>query len=152
MTLQSATLPVYALLLLLLSSLLSTAQAQQAEQYGEFIIHYNTMNSRLLAPEFARVYGIQRDGNRALINIAVLRVRENAMDEPVSARVTVSTSNLAGQRRDIELQEIRDQGAIYYVGSFRVRNEENLNFHVRVQPDGERRAHEFNFRQTLYAH
>lgn len=128
------------------------ALAQQAERHGDFIIHYNTMNTRLLAPEFARAYGITRDGNRALINIAVLRVREGELDEPVTARVSVSSSNLAGQRRDIELSEVQDQGAIYYVGSFRVRNEENMNFRVRVHPDGAARPHEFTFRQTVYAH
>ncbi|MGY6587060.1 MAG: DUF4426 domain-containing protein [Wenzhouxiangella sp.] len=128
------------------------ALAQQAERHGEYIIHYNTMNTRLLAPEFARAYGIARDGNRALINIAVLRVRDGDMDEPVTARVSVSSSNLAGQRRDIELSEVQDQGAIYYVGSFRIRNEENMNFRVRVHPDGAARPHEFTFRQTVYAH
>ena len=55
-------------------ALATSAFAQQAERHGDFIIHYNTMNTRLLAPEFARAYGLARDGNRALINIAVLRV------------------------------------------------------------------------------
>jgi hypothetical protein len=59
-------------------------------------------------------------------------------------------TNLAGQRRDLDLQEIRDQEAIYYIATFRFHNEENLNFRVSVQPEGQGRSHEFSFRQQLY--
>ncbi len=128
----------------------TSVQAQQAEEFGEFEIHYNTLNSLLLTPDVARAYGIQRSGTRALLNIAVLRKVSDGLNEPVTARVSASATNIVGQRRDIELREVRDQDAIYYIGSFRVSNEENMNFRVSVQPAGSPRAHEFSFRQTFY--
>ena len=139
------------LICLIALNLSAPALAQQAERHGDYIIHYNTMNTRLLAPEFARAYGITRDGNRALINIAVLRVRDGELDEPVTARVSVSSSNLAGQRRDIDMIEVREQDAIYYIGTFRFRQEETLTFRISVDPDGKPRGpHEFTFRQQFY--
>lgn len=135
---------------LLLFGLSLHAGAQQAEDIGDYLVHYNTLNTTLLSPEVARAYGIQRSGTRGLLNIAVLKKRPDGLNDPVPARVTASVINLAGQRRDLELQEIRDQEAIYYVATFRFHNEENLNFRVSVQPEGQGRAHEFSFRQQLY--
>ncbi len=137
-------------LLLLLAG--APALAQQAEDIGEFRVHYNTMNTAQLQPDVASAYGIQRAGNRALINIAVLRKGDEDMDEPARASVQVQSRNLAGQRRDIEMREVEDQGAIYYIGSFRIADEETLNFQVEVQPEGEARPSEFSFRQQFYIH
>ena len=126
------------------------ARAQQAEQFGDFSIHYNTLNTNLLDPQTASAYDIQRSGTRALLNIAVLRSGDEG-DIPVTARVNASAVNLAGQRRDIEMREIRDQDAIYYIGTFRFRQEETLNFRISVSPEGHTRApHEFTFRQQFY--
>jgi len=124
--------------------------AQQYEGFGSYEAHYSAINTSLLSPQVARAYDIQRSGNRAMLNIAVLRTEEGEQDEPVSARVSAELVNLTGQRRTIELQEIRDQGAIYYIGTFRITNEENVNFRISVQPDGYPRAHEFTFRQQFY--
>ncbi len=125
-------------------------RAGQAEQFGEYSIHYNTMNTNLLDPETASAYDIQRSGTRALLNIAVLRADDEG-DEAVTARVSATAVNLAGQHRDIEMREIRDQDAIYYIGTFRFRQEENINFRINVSPDGHTGApHEFTFRRQFY--
>jgi hypothetical protein len=63
----------------------------------------------------------------------------------------VTATNLTGQRRDIELRRIDDQGAIYYIGQFRIHDEETLNFDVLVQPSGaEDGPYELKFRQQFY--
>lgn len=124
--------------------------AQQAEDMGQHLVHYNTMNTSQLSREVAGSYNIQRSGTRGLLNIAVLRKEEEGLNTPVSARVQASATNLAGQRRDLEMREIRDQDAIYYVATFRFHNEEQLNFRVSVQPEGQDRAREFTFRQQFY--
>ena len=123
--------------------------AQQAETFGEYDIHYSAINTLQLSPQVARAYGIQRSSNQAMINIAVLRTGGEE-DEPVSATVTAQTVNLTGQRRDIEMREIRDQGAIYYIGTFRITNEERITFRLGVQPEGRITPYEFTFQQQFY--
>lgn len=137
---------------ILLTALMVTSSgwSQQAEQFGNFSIHYNTLNTNLLAPDTARAYEIQRSGTRALLNIAVLRNDDDG-DVPVTARVSATAVNLAGQRRDIDMSEVREQNAIYYIGTFRFRQEETLTFRISVDPDGNPRGpHEFTFRQQFY--
>lgn len=126
----------------------SNASAQQAETFGRYEVHYNTLNTNLLTPEIARSYGIQRATTQAMLNVTVL---DTETDEAISARVTATATNLTGQRRTLEMREIRDQGAIYYISVFRVHDEESLNFRVEVQPE-ERSGAPFNlaFRQQFF--
>lgn len=126
----------------------SAATAQQAETFGDVEVHYNALNTNLLSPEIAQVYGIQRAGSRAMLSITVL---DRESGEPREALVTASAINLTGQRRDIALREIRDQGAIYHIGTFRVSNEETLNFSIEVAPEGHDGApYSFSFRQQFF--
>ncbi len=127
------------------------ALAQQAEDFGDYLIHYNTLNSNLLPADVARAYGIQRAGTRALLNITVMRKKDDDLDEPVKARVEATATNLAGQRRDLEMREVVEQEAIYYIATLPIRDEETLNFRVRVQPEGATGpAREFSFQQKFY--
>lgn len=127
------------------------ASAEQAETFGPYIAHYNTLNTTFLTPQVAQAYGITRSGSLALINIAVLEVAEDDLNIPVHALVSVNASNLAGQRKTIEMIEVEDAGAIYYVGTFRIRDEERITFNVSVQPkDQPNRVHRFRFNQTFY--
>ncbi len=128
---------------------LNTASAEQIEQINGHVVHYNTLNTNLLSPDVARSYGIQRSANRALLNIAVLKP-EGDVNTPVTARISASATNLAGQRRVIDLQEIHDQGAIYYIGTFRIHDQEQLNFRIQVQPEGSTQSREFTFRQQFF--
>jgi hypothetical protein len=135
----------------LLTALLFSAPlaAQQAETFGPYEAHYSAINTSQLSPQVAQAYGIQRSSNQAMLNIAVLRSGEPE-DEPVSATVTAEAVNLTGQRRVIEMREIRDQGAIYSIGTFRITNEERLTFRVSVQPEGRAAPYEFTFQQQFY--
>ena len=138
-------------LMLLAVCLAGTSTAQQAEDIGQHWVHYNTFNTAFLTPEVARAYGIERSGQRSLLNIAVVRKNESGLDTPVRARVNTSASNLAGQRRDLEMREIIDGDAIYYIASFRIHNRERLNFVVDVEPlDGASRRTTLRFQQTFY--
>jgi len=130
----------------------STARAEQASRFNGYIAHYNTFNSTFLTPDVARAYGITRSGNLALLNVAVLKENSGALNEPVRARVDVQASNLAGQRKVIEMMEIEDAGAIYYIGTFRIRNEERINFNIDITPiNGIARPHNIRFNQIFYA-
>lgn len=129
------------------------AQAQQFEDIGDYHVHYSAMNTRMLPAAVASAYGITRSGKRAMINITVLRKADlrGEMDAPVSASVEASAVNLTGQRREISLQEIQEEDAIYYIGTFRIANEETLTFDISVRPeDSEQRPARFSFQQKFY--
>ena len=135
-------------LLLLAAATAFPAVAQQSQEFGDYEVHYNTLNTNMLSPEIASVYGIQRAGTQAMLNVTVLQ-KENR--EPTEARITATATNLTGQRREIELRQINDQGAIYYIGQFRIHNEETLNFVVDVVPQGHQGAPlNFSFRQQFF--
>lgn len=129
------------------------AVAQQAEDLGDYRVHYSAINTSQLSPEVARAFGIQRSTSRALLNLAVLRKRDGAMNEPTRARIQVEAVNIAGQRRDIEMREVTEQDAIYYIGTFRIHNEERVTFQIEVDPDDSSEpASSFRFQQQFFVY
>ena len=136
-------------LLAALSSL--PAAAQQARHFDDYTVHYSALNSSLISPEVARIYGIQRSGSRALINISVLKNTGGELPQAVKARVTATGRNLTGQTRSIEMREILEGGeAIYYIGELTVRNMETFDFTIEVTPEGMDTPYEVKFRQQFF--
>ena len=128
-----------------------TAVAQQAQQFDDYSIHYNALNSSLISPEVAKAYGIRRSDSRALINVSVLKNIENQSPLAVKAVVTASGRNLTGQTRVVEMREISEGGdAIYYIGELSVSNMETFDFTVLVTPEGKSNPFNVKFRQQFY--
>jgi hypothetical protein len=138
--------------LVLLTALTSLpAIAQQAQEFGDYIVHYNALSSSLITPEVAKAYGIRRSDSRALMNISVLKNAEGQTAKPVKAKVTASGRNLTGQTRNVEMREIDDgDGAIYYIGELSVRNMETFDFTVVVSVEGQSEPFNVKFRQQFY--
>lgn len=144
------------ILVLLLMTVAVTVPAQQAQEFDDYTIHYNALNTSQLTPQVAQAYGIRRSSSRALLNITVLRNHDEASDaltggEAVEAAVQASARNLTGQNREIEMRKITEADeAIYYIGEFRVNNMEMFDFTVRVLPAGSTELLEVTFRQQFY--
>jgi len=139
--------------LLLLGALaFSTGSAaQQSQDFGEYVVHYNVLNTNLIPPQVAQGYGIQRSSSRALINVAVLKKVMDTPGTPVGALVTANGTNLTGQRRDIEIRKIEDpEGAIYYIGEFPVHNLETYKFNIQVAIEGEEDPLVVKFKQQFF--
>ena len=138
--------------LVLLAALTSLpAIAQQAQEFGDYIVHYNALSSSLITPEVAKAYGIRRSDSRALMNISVLKNAEGQTAKAVKAKVTASGRNLTGQTRNVEMREIDDgDGAIYYIGELSVRNMETFDFTVMVSVEGQSEPFNVKFRQQFY--
>lgn len=140
--------------LLLLTCLLTPAvetEAQQFQDFGEYTVHYNALNSNFIPAQVAQGYGIKRSASRALLNITVLKKDGDTPGKPVDARVTASGTNLTGQRREIDMREISDsEGAIYYIGEFPVHNLETYNFTVQIKPENETEAFELKFSKQFF--
>jgi hypothetical protein len=125
--------------------------AQQSQDFGQYVVHYNALNTKLIPPQVAQSYGIQRSSNRALLNVTVLKKVMDTPGTPVDAAVTANGKNLTGQIREIDLREIRDPGgAIYYIGQLPVHNMETYNFTIEVAVEGEEEPLVVKFRQQFY--
>lgn len=138
--------------LILISAMSSlTAIAQQSQQFEDYTIHYNALNSSLIPPEVAKANGIRRSGSRALINVSVFKNTEDQSSMAVKATLTVSGRNLTGQTRKVEMREINEGAdAIYYIGEMSVSNMETFDFTVMVTPEGQSKPFNLKFRQQFY--
>lgn len=126
-------------------------EAQQSQDFGDYVVHYNALNTNFIPPQVAQGYGIKRSSSRALLNLTVLKKVMDNPGTPVRAEVSASGTNLTGQRREIEIRELKDtEGAIYYIGEFPIHNLETYNFTVEVQPAGEAEPLLVKFRQQFY--
>ena len=134
----------------------ATAMAQQSQDFGQYVVHFNALKTDLIPPEVAKQYSIQRSDSIALLNVTVLRKVMNNPGTPVKADVTAYAMNLTGQRRDITIREISepqregDSGAVYYIGEFRIHNRETFDFTLDVKPQGEDQPLQVRFRQQFF--
>ena len=129
-------------------SVSSLALVQQHQTFGQYEVHYSTINTNQLMPQIAQAFGIQRAGTQAMLNITVI---DTESGDPVEAEISAIATNLTGQLRQLNLRELREQEAIYYIGQFRIHNEETLRFEIEVQPDGHDGApFELEFRHQFF--
>ena len=126
-------------------------QAQQSQDFGEYVVHYNALNTNLIPPQVAQAYGIQRSPSRALLNITVLKKVMDNPGTPVKAEIMTTATNLTGQRRQIEMREILEpEGAVYYIAEFPVHNMETWRFEIDVRIAGEHEPLMVKFKQQFY--
>ncbi|MFA5531204.1 MAG: DUF4426 domain-containing protein [Thiohalomonadaceae bacterium] len=126
-----------------------TAQALQAVEFGNYIIHYNAFTADMLHPPIAKSHGIQRSQNRGVLTVAIQRKPAKAPAD-VAAEVDAQALTLNQQLRTLKMREIREGDAIYYLADFPVRNEEVLDFEVNVKPQQLAEPYTFRFRQQFF--
>jgi len=135
---------------LLWAMLPAAVLAERAQDFGEYVVHFNALNTNQIAPSVASNYGLRRSPYQALLNIAVLRKVMGTTGEPVIAGITGTVSNLTGRTQQLSPREIREGNAIYYIDSFRVSNEETLTFDVMVRPQGSDEPLQLRFSQQFF--
>lgn len=134
------------------SAKVPTAQPAEAtsSDIGDFVVHFSAQTTDQLPPDVARAYSIVRSKNRAMLNVSVIRKSDN---QSVAATVTVKTTNLTGQLKNITMRKIEEPGdpvAIYYIGETSVANRENLRFDISVKPEGRSTASDVSFRREFF--
>ena len=128
----------------------TTAFAESSTTFGPYTIHFNAIQTDILDPKIAKSYEIKRSSKRGLLNIAIRKDQKpTALGTPVAASVASNWSNLSGQMGSIEMREIREKDAIYYIGEFAVRNEEMLTFSIIVTPEGNSSGKNISFRKQF---
>jgi hypothetical protein len=141
----------YALFASVLMLLFPAAYAEKSVNVGEYVIHYNTVNTNMLQPEVAKAYQVTRSKNRALLLVSIRKVdAEKKTDLPATAKeITAKSTNLVGQVSDLPMRKIDEKDAIYYVNDFAINNEDSLKFNIKVTLDGHE-AKEINFSQQFF--
>lgn len=134
----------------LLATLPLTALAQNAVRHGELTVHYNALPTTDLDADVARQYGITRSSGRALLNVTV-RKGEPGSDRGVPAQITAAATNLNGQRQQLNMREVREGDAIYYIGEARVADKDTLSFEIEVSTQGSDAPIRASFQQTFFA-
>lgn len=120
-----------------------------SRDFGDYELHFNALTTDQLDPAIAGEYGIIRSKSRALLNISVLRKNELAL-EPVHAEVEASARNLTGQLRNLDLREITEGEAIYYIAETAIVNSESLVFSVTATPESTDTPLKVEFQKQFY--
>ena len=130
-----------AMLMLLLPA---RGRAEQLEKFDGYVVHYNALSADQLAPEVAQAYKLQRSSHRGLVNIAVQK--DVAEATPVAASVSGHATSLSGQRSNLTVREVKEDGAIYYLGEFPIGSgTDTFRFQIDVKPEGASRPYVLKF-------
>lgn len=134
------------------SAKVPTAQPAEAtsSDIGDYVVHFSAQTTDQLTPDVARAYNIVRSKSRAMLNVSVVRKSDG---QSVPATVTVKTTNLTGQLKNVTMRKIEEPGdtvAVYYIGETPVANRETLLFDISVKPEGQNTMSEVRFKRQFY--
>ena len=119
--------------------------AEQMQKLGDWDVHYIAFPSTFLTSEVASNYDIDRSKYLGIINISVL---DSDSQKAQAVAIKVTARNLLGNIRELEVNEIREQNAIYYIAEVPHRNEEIYRITVTLS-DG-KQTQELKFQQKFY--
>ena len=137
------------LLFLALFTLSSISLAENATIAGNYKIHHNAITTDFLSTAVAKTYKIPRSTQRALLNIAITEMRNDQIDKPVSARLNVIRRNLLGYREELEVQEVREGDAVYYITDFAISHKDQWIFDIEALVDGQTYPLKAQYRETF---
>lgn len=140
--------PTLLALLLLLAPL--TVSAENSTRGNGYAVHHNAIKCDFLTPEVAQAYGVQRSKYRGLVNISIIKETDGTTGQSVPARIILTAANLNGVPKPIELREIREGDAIYYIDDFPVTDGEIVVFILEVTPNGEEKPIHARFSQQFF--
>ncbi|EDM67522.1 MAG: DUF4426 domain-containing protein [Moritella sp.] len=133
-------------LLLSIALLVSAAaNAEQMQKLGDWDVHYIAFPSTFLTSDIASDYDIDRSKYLGIINISVL---DSDTLKAQAVTMTVTARNLLGNIRELDVREIREQNAIYYIAEVPHRNEETYRIKVTISSGNQ--TQELKFQQKFY--
>jgi len=134
-------------------SLLFISQIALAEQkisVGKHDLHYNTFPSTFLSKEVAATYQITRSKNRGILSISVIDTSQTPTIA-VEADIEIIARNLLNQNKDVKLTKIVESNtAIYYLGSFSLNDQEDVNFSITAKPKGSEQVLSVEFSREFF--
>ena len=138
------------LILIALLSLAFTSAAEQKTTQGNYELHYNTFPSTFLSKDIANTYQITRSKNRGIVSISVLNTSQTP-PKALEADITIVAKNLLNQNKDVKLIKITEENlAVYYLGTFSLNNQEDVNFNISATPKGNKEVINVKFSREFY--
>ena len=122
------------------------SHGEQAQDFGDYIVHYSAITTNQLVAESAKNYGIERSDRRGLLNIAV-QAKGGSEARMVGADVSAEVSDLTGHRLPIHLRETSENGDVDYLGEFPLSGTGAYMFTVKVTPPGHTQPYLVKFNQ-----
>jgi outer membrane murein-binding lipoprotein Lpp len=129
-----------------------TARPAEAthQDFGDFEVHYNAVRTDELTPDVARAYGIERSGNRVLLNVSLLAKAADGRTTPADGMVTATAYNLNGQLKSLEMRRVQEGSSVYFIGEVGISGTEILVFDISAQPRGGG-AYSIQFKREFFA-
>ncbi len=143
---------VKSLIMLALLGFGANAAAENSRVFGDYVVHYNAFRSDTLSPEIAKAYELTRRNNRIIVNITVLKKVMGTTGKPVPSTITGNASNLTGQLKTLEFNEITEDTAIYYIAELKVSDGEFLKFKLNITPEGEEGPARLQFSKRFFTY
>ena len=122
-----------------------------SQNFGNFEMHYNAVRTDELTPEVARAYGIERSGNRVLLNVSLLAKDADGRTTPVDGEVKAAARNLNGQLKDLQMRRVQEGSSIYFIGEVGISGNEILVFDIDATPGSGGERHSVQFKREYYA-
>ena len=138
------------LILLILTLIIMPAWAENSTSIPGYTIHHNAISTASLDPDIAKKYGIQRSKYRGMLNVSVIKNVPGTIGKSSMAVVLAKATNIRGQMISIPMRMVEEADAIYYIGEFRIADQETLNFDLQVQPRGETRFYDAKLSQQFF--
>ncbi|HAI96638.1 MAG: hypothetical protein CL866_03080 [Cycloclasticus sp.] len=139
----------YCLLFLFLMP--AIGEADNAYDFGDYIVYYNAFTANTLPPTMATAYGILRSKYKGVLNLSVQKKQNpGQLPQPVNASVSINAKNLAGQLKTLEPRRVTEGKAIYYLSEFALSNKEMVTFNISIKPDGVVKPFTFSFKRQFY--
>ena len=122
---------------------------EHQKAFGDYTLHINALTTEQLPPEVAKKYRIPRSTSRAMLNV-VVTTKSEGVDKPITATVIANARNLAGQFKDLEMREILEKDAIYYIADLAVDDQETLIFNIDVLPVNEHDVFKLSYKHEFF--
>lgn len=136
--------------MLVLGCMPAALATPESQTFDGYTIHLNAFNSDTLQPSMAKAYNIIRSKNRGLLTVSVVKKSSSTNGKPVAAHVKAKATNLTGQLKHIEIREIRDGDAVYYISVFPVADKETLDFTIHVTTNDNKGPYVLKMRQQFF--
>lgn len=104
-------------------------------EFGRYTLRAGAIRSSALPASTAEQHGIDQASDRGILNLVILK-RDGKRRVTVPAEVTASIDNLLGQREEIEMRAVEENGRVSYLGTFAFAPQRNFRFTITARPEG----------------
>ena len=122
---------------------------EHQKDFGDYTLHVNALTTDQLPQDVAKEYRIPRSNSRAMLNVVITKKAADG-DEPVPGSVNANARNLAGQLKELEMREITEEKAIYYIADLSVDDKDTVTFDIDVVPVNESDPFKISYRHEFF--